>query len=299
MSTPLTFTVTNRFGVGRDVTASAIWKSTDPKVFRIDKAGQGTAIGSGSATVTVSYGSLTRSQQLIVSDPLHLYRLSGTVLQAGRGLYGATIKLTLDSRQMTTVTDYNGMFFFVPVFGHADLTVSQEGFQTVTQSVDVSSNTTVSITLLPTVTPADITGTWQMAIQAPDGCAATLPADAQSASFSLGIVQVGTYARIMAGWSLDAQILDKSLTTEFFYDNYYGPAESPLTLKISPTRFLLLSGALSATVQSPTSMSGTLDSTWRYFEIGAPGATLLTPTTTCAGPSPVALTKSVPAKARR
>lgn len=71
MATTQQLTVTATYASGpRDVTSEADYTSSDPSVATVSSSGLVTAVGEGSATVTVEFGGLTDTCSVTVTDPL-------------------------------------------------------------------------------------------------------------------------------------------------------------------------------------------------------------------------------------
>lgn len=64
-------TVTATYASGpRDVTSEATYESSAPSVATVSESGLVAAVGEGSATITVSYGGLTDTCAVTVTDPI-------------------------------------------------------------------------------------------------------------------------------------------------------------------------------------------------------------------------------------
>ncbi len=154
--------------LGRAITdATVAWSSSDPAVAAVDTSGLVTAAGNGTATVTVLSGEVSDSASIIVSQTATTVEVTP---QAHALAAGDTVRLA------ATATDENGHVVVDAAFGwtSSDTAVASvdslglvrgvgEGAATITAAVgDAAAGVegTAEITVLPPPPPPDLTGTY-------------------------------------------------------------------------------------------------------------------------------------------
>jgi hypothetical protein len=295
-----TFIVTNVDGTRQDVSTKTTWTSSDPSILAIDKSGQATARAAGVVTISASYNGIQRSLTVAVSTSIGAVQLLGKVTASGAPLAGAQVTATFGTVTLTTRTAFDGVFRLFPVGGTGQLTITFAGFTTLTQSVAVPVSGTVPFVMTPLVTPADISGAWQLTMTAPASCAAALPSDARQMSAATTITQQGTAITVELvsdalpnnPYDLPGQVIDHAVTINLLSDFYYGPVEGVLLRQLGPTRWLLVFGNMVGTVGA-RSITGTTSGTWDYFETAsAADVPLMPPKATCTDSAPTSLQRA-------
>ena len=295
-----TFVVTNVDATRLDVSTKSTWMSSDPSILAIDRSGHATARAAGVVTISASYNTVQRSLPVAVSASIGAVQFLGKVSTSGAPLGGARVTATFGTVTLTTTTAFDGGFRLFPVGGTGQLTITLAGFTTLTQSVTVPVSGTVSFVMTPLVTPADISGAWQLTMTAPTSCAAALPSDARQISAATTIAQQGTAITLElvsdalpnSPYQVTGQVLDHAVTVNIFSDFYYGPVEGVLLRQLGPTRWLLVFGNMVASVGA-TSITGTTSGTWDYFETAsAADVPLMPPKVTCTGSTPTSLQRA-------
>lgn len=156
-----------------DVSATAVWHSSDTSILTVSASGLATAIQSGTVTVTATYSGVKGSQEIVVV-PAGTFRLSGYVQGFGSALGGALVQVTTGvGTGLSTLTNSGGYNLY-GVAGAVQVTVSKDAYVTTTQPVTVTSNTTyLNFDLAPVNVPRSVAGTYTLIITADPGCATT------------------------------------------------------------------------------------------------------------------------------
>jgi hypothetical protein len=176
-------------GSTTDVTAIAVWTSNNPKVVTISATGLATVIGPGTATITASLASVSKTGSLpIIVTAVGTSQVTGHVWEPGlEGIPNAEVTLiggAMDGR--TTTTDPYGNFNFFNVSDALQIRAMRSGYITATQNV-AAGNAATDITLSPTVPYADVGGTYHVTFTASPSC--QLPDDVKTRAYSAAITQ--------------------------------------------------------------------------------------------------------------
>lgn len=145
------FTATATLSTGGStlVTSAATWQSSDAAVVTVTTNGAVAAVSAGTAVVSATYRGVTGSQTITVA-PVVQATLFGIVSRAGsspRPVVGATVTIS-DGQNAgrTTTTDGNGYYSLGQLLvGTFSLRVTKSGYETVSRSVSLSSDTRLDL----------------------------------------------------------------------------------------------------------------------------------------------------------
>jgi hypothetical protein len=167
------FTATAYFakGTGQNVTSQATWSSTNTAVATVSAAGLVTCVGTGTAEIRATYLGVSDGALVTVTRP-PTYALSGTVTETAphlsTTLTGVRVEITDGANQgRFATTEATGQYQFANLSpGTFSVKAQLDAYDDTTKSVTVSGNTTLNLTLNPTLT--HITETFNKQISAGD-----------------------------------------------------------------------------------------------------------------------------------
>jgi hypothetical protein len=266
-------TATTVTGVTQDVSRDATWKSIDPGLLQSLGAGAfkaGAARGETNLVATSSAGTAAAIHVLVLEDGTFVVR--GTVSDGGFGLPGAQVQISngIGAGQSTT-TDPSGRYALYGAAGSVTLDVTFTDYQSQTQTVDVSGDTTTDFSLSVIGNRPDISGPWRLTFTASPACT-DLPDDARVRTYPMSIQLTGpavhaTLKLTASGWPLtdtvliDGQFFSQSLTLIFPTDSFDGPE---VYEHLAGGQSFTLEGHASATYVAGR-FDGLLDGTVRVF----------------------------------
>jgi hypothetical protein len=161
-------------GSSKDVTAAVQWHSSDTSILTISATGLAAGVHVGDVNITAASSAGVSGTQSIVVAPAGTFRLWGQVTGFGLPVNGALVQVTAGiGAGLSSSTDGGGTYRLYGVAGDIQLTVSKTTYVTVTQTVTVNSNTSLNVDLMPPAPPADLTGTYTLAIRADPACTTT------------------------------------------------------------------------------------------------------------------------------
>jgi len=184
---------------------------------------------------------------------------------------------------------------------------SADGFNSATQTITLSGNTTLIFTLTPSVTPTGVGGDWRIVFSAPPDCASALPADTRQLTFT-GAIGVSNGALVLtmpnlqgpavSAFSVSGQLFGSAVTFDLPEQTYYGSVSGLLVQQLAPTRWLGIFGTVTGSLAGAT-IPGVLTGQFDYFETASATAFPVTPTASCPGMGTVVFTRIVPSAAHR
>src|SRR5262245_60502239 len=175
-------------GSSIDVTAQATWTSSNPEVLRVS-GGDVVGVEDGEATITAQYLTFT-STRVLTTMEAGPFAVGTTVSDdSGFSLAGARVDvLSGTGAGKFATTDSRGYCKLYGLAGPVRLQASVSGYQAATKDVMISSSFNTVISLIPVDAPADVSGSWQMSIDASPSCG-TLPDAARHRTYVAGVEQ--------------------------------------------------------------------------------------------------------------
>jgi hypothetical protein len=277
------FTATMRLSDGTTKIALApnvTWRSSNLGVLTVSTAGVGQARGfTGETVVTADVTRLTpnsvrsASREIIIL-PDGTYRVVGTITDAEFPtipVAGARVQIVPGTLQ--AITDTNGVYKLYGVPPGAQIQVTADGYQPLTDSVPFTTNATRNYQLTLPGPRQNLTGNYRLAIDV-NGACSSLNDDLKHRKYDATIAQngpaltvsltepifrtngtrgnrfFGTAGATGATFTLDAYS---------FYYYYYGPASYPsVAERLSNGTYLVPEGRAVTTASSGGSLVGTL-----------------------------------------
>lgn len=155
-------------GTTRDVTAEAVWRSTNAPAATIDQAGLATGLVPGETLISGAVASYSSTKNIVVTLP-GTFRLRGTVVDDGSGVKigSAHVEVrTATGVPLQTTTGPEGLFQLFGVPAEAELRVTHDGYLAYTKRFQLSGHSIMNV-YLKFVTPVDLAGTYKLAVGAP------------------------------------------------------------------------------------------------------------------------------------
>jgi hypothetical protein len=171
-------------GTKSDVTASALWQSSNPNVAAITTSGFVRLVGSGVAIITARLPSGPTGTLSLAVNPM----VGGRITEAGEFPL-AQVQVTIiggpQDGQVTT-TDQYGQYSVGGAAGAQQVRAAKDGYVTVT--VNVGSNPTrVDIVMSPSTPYADLHGSWKVTFSTSPSC--QLPQDVMTRTYTAAVQQ--------------------------------------------------------------------------------------------------------------
>lgn len=166
--TRVTYTLTGFFsdGTSRDVTAQAVWRSTNEAAAAIDQSGVATGGSTGDTLISGAIPPYGSAKSVAVAPP-GTFRLLGSVVEEVSNLRisSAEVEVRGATGLLTrTTTGFDGSFRLLGVPADAELRVTHDGYVAHTQRLQLSEQTTVQVTLKLAAPVADVSGSYTMTI---------------------------------------------------------------------------------------------------------------------------------------
>jgi len=285
-------------GATRDVSAESSWRSADPSVAAVTASGALTAIAPGRTAVFVQYQRLSVSHAVTVL-PTGTFVITGHVFEPGNvAVFGARVEVVGGAQAgRAAMADFNGAYELYGIGGDVTLRATKSEYMPGTVSASVSADRVVDFELAPNVAPIMLAGTYRATFSSGSTCAANLPEDLRSRTFTATVRQ--SAARVDVEFSgaefavnpRDGRgkgfsaVLHGSSLQFTIGDTYYGYFED-LVEQVGPSTFLSVNGFTTATATT-SETSGILKGTIAVWDAPngfyAPGKRLAS---RCAGDHP-------------
>ncbi|HEY2432029.1 MAG TPA: carboxypeptidase-like regulatory domain-containing protein [Vicinamibacterales bacterium] len=180
-----------QFGVSQDVTAGAAWTSDSPDVLRSTAPGTYLAASSlGETNIRVTYLKMAALAHVYVLDT-GTFAVRGIVRDGSIATPGAHITVVAGAAAgLSAVTSNIGAFELLGVGGTDTLTVTLDGYQPATTTLNISAAATVDFTLQPAGPRPDVSGAWLLTFMASPACP-ILPDEARLRTYPIIVGQSG------------------------------------------------------------------------------------------------------------
>jgi hypothetical protein len=178
--------------------ANIRWRSSNPALMQVSTSGVVTAgqtRGEAILTAEVLPTSTIRGTMEVVIIPDGTYRLVGSVRESEaptQGISGARVEVTGSS--LSTTTDVGGNYRLYGVPPSAEIRVTANGYQTVTQNVQLTEHTTQNF-LLPLAGPRlSLNGSFDVLFDVVGSCSGSPPlsADLYHRSYEANVTTTGS-----------------------------------------------------------------------------------------------------------
>lgn len=257
-----------------DVTAQAIWQTSDPGVAHLTAPGVITAGHAGETAITARLQNNARAGlEVLVLQP-GTYRVAGRVSESGQPVAGAAVEV-IESPGVATVTDASGDYRLYGVAGDVHLRVTKDGYKPTSTTLTVAANVTLDLTIYQVSLPA-LDGLYSLTLTA-DACGIA-PPNESTRTYDAQVTQDGPQLNVVLSGARFATVNDRghgfngrivpdgiafSLSgwDDYVYNGiYYNLVEVLTEGPAGPTKLLTVSGSVSATA-SQAGISGHLDGT--------------------------------------
>ncbi|HKW03511.1 MAG TPA: carboxypeptidase-like regulatory domain-containing protein [Vicinamibacterales bacterium] len=192
------YTATGQMGdaTTQDLSTKATWRLSTFNVLTIDASGMATTRNNGETTITAAFGGATASLSVMVL-PNGTYRLAGTVRDGDQPVNAAQVRVTSgQGAGQTSITNSLGQYTLYGVAGEVELSVTRQGFATVTHQVAVDKDDVFDITDF-TTGDVKLSGTYTLNLIAGSDCApyppgmSPPPASELQRSYTATVTQAG------------------------------------------------------------------------------------------------------------
>ncbi len=228
-------------GTNVDITSKVFWTTGNSNVVLVNGAGQVTAKTPGETEIVAALTSTLSGKMTVLVLPAGTFRLTGTILDGGVPVPGATVSVTSGTGSgLSTTTLFDGTYRLYGVAGDVQLQITAPGYTTSTPPLIVAANGVADFTLSPVNGTPTLTNTYLMTLSADSACAApgsgtfTLPGDVRERHYIATIAQTGPKFQIMLsgadfalssghGNSFSGTILGGQIQFRLNDGYYYGP----------------------------------------------------------------------------
>jgi len=259
-------------GNNRDVTAQAIWQTSDPAVAHLTAPGVVTAASLGETAITARLENNARAGLEVLVLAPGTYRVAGLVSESGQPVAGAKVEV-IESPGAQTVTDASGVYRLYGIAGDVHVRVTKDGYKSTSTSLTVAANLTLDFTIEQVSLTVGLDGPYSLTLTAEE--CGIAPLNERTRTYDAQVTQDGPQLNVVLSGARFATVNDKghgfngriipggitfylSGWDDYVYNGiYYNLVE---ILGESPTKLLTVAGSVSATA-SPAGISGRLDGT--------------------------------------
>lgn len=269
-SVPLTVTGIRSDGTTDNVTASAQWSSSDPRVVAVDASGVARAVSLGDATISARIQRLQAASQVVVV-PAGTYRLTGKISDSGLGLAGVTVTVISGVGEGLVVTsDAVGAYALYGVRGQIVLQAKRDGYLNSIEGLDVNDNRVYDFGMRLDHERTDLRGRYALTFTRMS-CGADVP---QARTYDATIEQDGPRLKITLSGAdfivtggrgnsfaglVDGDRVQFSLSAgSYNYYYYYYSGHYDLVERLDPSHAFIIAGAASGT-RTAAGIAGSLN----------------------------------------
>jgi len=267
-------------GTNVDVTSKVFWTTGNSSVLIVNGAGQVTAKTSGETQVVAALTSTLSGRTTVLVLPAGTFRLTGTILDGGVPVPGATVSVISGTGSgLSATTTLDGSYRFYGVAGDVQLQITAPGYTTSTQPLSLTASGVADFTLTPVNGTPTLTNTYSMTIKADSACPApgpafTLPGDVRERHYIATIAQTGPKFQIMLsgadfvmsnghGNNFSGTIIGGQIQFRLNDGYYYGPYPD-LVESIGSSRYVSVWGAGTLTLAGQD-LTGVVDGGFGLF----------------------------------
>ena len=274
-ATRLTLTAVRSDGSVEDVTAAAVWRTSNDRVLEISAAGVARGLAVGEADVIARHQAWSRAMQVLVL-PAGTHRLTGRVSVGGIAVRDVTVAVVSGvGAGLTAVTTPDGGYAFYGVSGSIRIHLKKAGYANRIATLDVAGHQTFDLELVPEQPVANFSGTYALTIAAAPCRFGQLPEAARNRAYTATVSQHGFRLHVtltgadfiiandrgnkFSGFVDPTGLVTFAIVgdTVLFNDPYYHFAEHDLAERFETSRTLLVSGIVTAQA-TPSGISGQL-----------------------------------------
>jgi hypothetical protein len=264
-------------GTSRNVTNDAEWVSSDESVLSAAKGGLVTGHATGEASLRALYaGAGTGGKPFLVLPP-GTVRLSGTVREADKGVFGALVEVR--GQGLSTTSDWSGGYTLIGVPVDAEIRVTKERFTPAVANVQLAAGATperrrLDLPLNPIRPPVSYSGTYTLELTATCPAASTFPAalrhrrytallddDGHDVVIHLSGANFDMDTRSPAGNQFTGKV-DDQVARLWLYDSWDWGIHPDVVEQLPDGNLLVVAGVVEAT-RTAAGLSGTLDGSIR------------------------------------
>ena len=266
-------------GAGHDVTATAIWSTSDRGVVTVSDTGVATGVAPGDAMISAALDTRVALKPVIVL-PAGTFRVLGSVREAGVGLPVAGARVEAREGEtivLQTTSGADGRFRLYGVPAHADLRITRDGYVAATQTLNLADHSSVSIDLALSAPRPDVSGTYTLTVGS-DRCSNTavlLAPELRRRSYRADVTQNGAQLTVRLSGApfrpirgepanqfsgtLDSSGARFQLAAPGYYYGYSNFSPEPDVVEEFPDGIALLISGSAVTSLSAQGLTGTLD----------------------------------------
>ena len=188
---PAQFTVTaySSDGSVRDLTGEVSWL-THSGILPMSAPGLFTGGEKGETALTARLGGHSAVMSSIVVVPRGTYRLTGTIRDAGIAVAANSVLVEDDALGHVSPSVINGVYKVYGVAGATRITVTKDGYETVSKQQTINSHQTVDFNLVLLRPRDEVWGRYTLTFTAAPECTA-LPEDLRARSYTVNVSQDG------------------------------------------------------------------------------------------------------------
>lgn len=262
----LTLEATLSDGSKRDVTSSAQWQSTAPKVVTVSTTGLAMAVDFGKASVHGNTANRQSPDLIVTVVPEGTYILSGRVTEPNN-LSLADVRVETIGGPMSgrvVMTNGAGNYAFNGVTGVAQVSVTKDGYQPVTQTVLQDTEHT-DVVLVPSEPYASIAGIYSLTFTASPSCNLpddvvkrmyTATVDQRTASATISLSDARFFTSRGYSWNqIFGHVLGNVVSLTLNAASACGYYGGCVAEQLADNRYLTLTGTAQAVVTTPAEIS--------------------------------------------
>jgi len=256
-------------GTTTDVTGTAVWRSSQPRVLSVAASGVATAVALGEANVEARFGALGSRTIFVLPDGT--FRLTGLVTEADApAVPVSSAVVEVIGGDASTSSGADGRYRLYGVPATATVRAIRDGYQPQTHQVMLADHATQNFLLSLAGPRSDLSGRYTLAVTVADECRSKLPEPAWTRTYNATIAQQGPLVEVaLSGATFVVDQAGKgdgfrgkvepgqALFTIDAYDYYYSRTAGDVVEEIASDLYLAVSGSVSASV-APGRITGAL-----------------------------------------
>jgi hypothetical protein len=172
-----------------DVTSQASWR-THPGILAMSSPGRFTGGQKGETALTAVWSGRSSVMSSIIVVPPGTYRLTGTIRDEGIPVRADSVLVEDGATGHSTAPVIDGVYRVYGVAGVTRITVTKEGYETVTKVHTITSHETVDFDMVLSRSRDDVSGRYTLTITAAPECT-TIPADLRARAYPATVTQTG------------------------------------------------------------------------------------------------------------
>jgi hypothetical protein len=287
---PFVATASMSDGTTQDCTRKVVWSAFPTSVLSIARdTGVATALAAGDVTIAATYGTGGPGGQAQITRtvlPPNTYRLTGTVLESGLPVQGATIGVVSGiGAGLSATTDYDGSYRLYSVAGAIQVRFTKPGYDDIVKPFTATQDDVLDFPEAhQTAAMPSLAGTYTLTLTADPGCPTTpagiavLPADFRlPRSYAVSVTQDGPALSVTLTGSaimprenhFTGRVQPDAIAFDIGFGSFGNGLDDGVAEQVSSTQWFVFGGSVPAQ-RSGSVMTGHLDGALEVYTPSSP-----------------------------